>query len=71
MRELTAQVVDVALSYEVPFHIITKSGEGILWLLGRVPELAHYERWWLALTIEAPPENSLSRAREPRPFGKG
>jgi DNA repair photolyase len=56
VRELTAQVVEVALSYEVPFHIITKSGEGVLWLLGRVPELAHYERWWLALTIEAPPE---------------
>ncbi len=56
VRELTAQVVEVAISYEVPFHIITKNGEGVLWLLKRVPELARYERWWLALTIEAPPE---------------
>lgn len=56
VRELTAQVVEVAMSYEVPFHLITKSGEGVLWLLKRVPELAHYERWWLALTVEAPPD---------------
>ncbi|MCS7241017.1 MAG: hypothetical protein NZ651_07225, partial [Candidatus Bipolaricaulota bacterium] len=37
IRELTAQVVEVALHFGVPFHLITKSGEGVRWLLRRVP----------------------------------
>lgn len=56
IRELTAQVVEVAIRFGVPFHIITKSGDGVLWLLHRVPALREYPRWWLSLTIEAPPE---------------
>lgn len=56
IRELTTQVVEVAIRYGVPFHLITKSGEGVLWLLRRVPALLEYPRWWLSLTIEAPPE---------------
>lgn len=59
LRELTAQVVEVAISYGIPFHLITKNGEGVFWLLRRVPELSHYPRWWLAMTIEAPPEKQL------------
>lgn len=55
IRELTAQVMEVALRYNVPFHIITKSGDGVLWLLRRVPALREYPQWWLSLTIEAPP----------------
>lgn len=54
-RELTARVVEVAMRHGVPFHIITKSGEGVLWLLRRVPALSDYPRWWLSMTIEAPP----------------
>ncbi len=56
IRKLTAQVVRVAIDYGVPFHIITKSGDGVLWLLREVPELRDYPRWWLSITIEAPPE---------------
>ncbi|MCS7216156.1 MAG: hypothetical protein N2507_00290 [Candidatus Bipolaricaulota bacterium] len=56
IRELTAQVVEVALRFGVPFHLITKSGEGVRWLLRRVPALRDYPHWWLAMTIEAPPE---------------
>ncbi len=55
VRELTARVVEVALRFGVPFHIITKSGEGVLWLVRRVPALREYPFWWLSLTIEAPP----------------
>lgn len=55
-RELTASVVEVAIRHEVPFHIITKSGEGVLWLLRRVPALLDFPMWWLAITIEAPPK---------------
>jgi DNA repair photolyase len=55
IRELTAQVVAVAMRYGVPFHLLTKNGEGVLWLLKRLPQLRSYPRWWLAMTIEAPP----------------
>jgi DNA repair photolyase len=56
VRELTARVVEVAICFGVPFHIITKNGEGVLWLLRRVPGLSQYPRWWLTITIEAPPK---------------
>jgi DNA repair photolyase len=56
VRELTARVVEVAIRFGVPFHIITKNGEGVLWLLHRVPGLSQYPRWWLTITIEAPPK---------------
>lgn len=55
VRKLTAQVVEVAIHFGISFHIITKSGEGVLWLLRHVPSLWEYPRWWLSLTIEAPP----------------
>lgn len=56
VRKLTARVVEVAIRFGVPFHIITKSGDGVLWLLRRIPALCEYPRWWLSMTIEAPPE---------------
>lgn len=56
VRKLTAQVVEVTIRYGVPFHIITKSGDGVLWVLQRVPELLRYPYWWLSITIEAPPQ---------------
>jgi len=59
VRELAARVVEVAMGHGVPFHIITKSGEGVLWLLRRVPALLEYPRWWLSMTIEAPPQKQF------------
>lgn len=56
VRETTAKVVEVAIRFGVAFHLITKSGEGLFWLLKRVPSLREYPHWWLSITIEAPPE---------------
>ncbi len=59
VRELTARVVEVAMKHGVPFHLITKSGDGVLWLLRRLPQLRDYPWWWLSMTIEAPPEKQF------------
>lgn len=70
IRELTAQVVQVAIHYRAPFHIITKSGDGVLWLLRRVPELLAYPHWWLSMTIEAPPGKQRVTSPHASPVGE-
>jgi DNA repair photolyase len=56
VREITYEIIRIILRHNVSFHIVTKNAEGALELIDRIPELAGYPYWYLAMTIESAPE---------------
>jgi DNA repair photolyase len=59
IRTKTEKIVQLLLSYELSFGIVTKSADGPLWLLKRVPELIGYPYWFLTITVESVPAKQV------------
>lgn len=56
VKEVTFQVVKILMKYKLSFRILTKSSEGIKELIETIPSLKTYPYWYIAITIECPPE---------------
>jgi DNA repair photolyase len=56
VRKVTFQVVRILMKYRLSFRILTKSSEGIKELIETLPSLITYPYWYIAITIESPPE---------------
>jgi DNA repair photolyase len=55
VREITFKVVRILMKYNLSFHILTKSAQGVEALVETIPELIKYPYWYIGITIEAPP----------------
>lgn len=59
IRTKTQKIVQLLMSYELSFGVVTKSAEGPLWLLKKVPELIDYPYWFLTVTVESVPSKQV------------
>jgi len=56
VRECTVQVIRILLKYNLSFRVVTKSSEGIRYLISEIPQLIDYPYWFVEITIESTPE---------------
>jgi DNA repair photolyase len=56
VRKTTIDVIKILMKYRLSFHIVTKSAQGPIELLSKIPELIEYPYWWIEITVESTPE---------------
>lgn len=59
VRALTLGLVRLGMRLGVSFRLVSRSGDGLRWLLSEAPELADYPRWAVSVTVDAPPGKDL------------
>jgi DNA repair photolyase len=59
VRALTEQIVKILMAKKLSFKIVTKSADGVNQLIKENKELLKYPYWFLAMTVEAPPEKQI------------
>lgn len=57
--EIAFRVVRIIIRHRLSFHLVTRSPEGIYRLIEEIPELPQYPYWFVAMTVEAPPEKQV------------